>query len=81
MVGLLGTLWSVNVFDIIWLTTKGGPLDATTTLPVSIYIRAFQQFKLGEASAISVSMAAILLVFAVVCIRLAPKGASEQEIV
>ena len=81
VVGLLGTLWSVNVFDIIWLTTKGGPLDATTTLPVSIYIRAFQQFKLGEASAISVSMAAILLVFAVVYIRLAPKGASEQEIV
>ena len=50
VVGLLGTLWSVNVFDIIWLTTKGGPLDATTTLPVSIYIRAFQQFKLGKAA-------------------------------
>lgn len=80
VVGLLGTLWSVNVFDIIWLTTKGGPLDTTTTLPVSIYIRAFQQFKLGEASAISVTLAIILLVFAVVYIRFAPKGASEQEI-
>lgn len=80
VVGLLGTLWSVNVFDIIWLTTKGGPLDTTTTLPVSIYIRAFQQFKLGEASAMSVSLAVILLLFAVVYIRFAPKGASEQEI-
>jgi multiple sugar transport system permease protein len=80
VVGLLGTLWSVNVFDIIWLTTKGGPLDTTTTLPVSIYIRAFQQFKLGEASAMSVSLAMFLLLFAVVYIRFAPKGAAEQEI-
>lgn len=79
VVGLLGTLWSVNVFDIIWLTTKGGPIDTTTTLPVSIYIRAFQQFKLGEASAMSVSLAMFLLLFAVVYIRFAPKGASEQE--
>jgi multiple sugar transport system permease protein len=35
-VGLLGTLWSVNAFEIIWLTTKGGPLTATTTMPVAI---------------------------------------------
>jgi multiple sugar transport system permease protein len=81
VVGLLGTLWSVNVFDIIWLTTKGGPIDTTTTLPVSIYIRAFQQFKLGEASAISVTLALILLIFSVVYIRFAPKGASEQEVI
>lgn len=80
VVGLLGTLWSVNVFDIIWLTTKGGPLDTTTTLPVAIYIRAFQQFKLGEASAMSVSLAIFLLIFAIVYIRFAPQGASEQEI-
>ncbi|MDX3926299.1 MAG: sugar ABC transporter permease [Shinella sp.] len=80
VVGLLGTLWSVNVFDIIWLTTKGGPIDTTTTLPISIYIRAFQQFKLGEASAMSVSLALFLLLFAVVYIRFAPKGATEQEV-
>jgi multiple sugar transport system permease protein len=80
VVGLLGTLWSVNVFDIIWLTTKGGPLAATTTMPVAIYVRAFQQFKLGEACAMSVALAAVLLAFAVVYIRLAPSGASEQDV-
>lgn len=80
VVGLLGTLWSVNVFDIIWLTTKGGPIDTTTTLPVAIYIRAFQQFKLGEASAMSVMLAVILLLFSFVYIRFAPQGAVEQEI-
>lgn len=80
VVGLLGTLWSVNVFDVIWLSTKGGPLARTTTMPVAIYERAFQSFKLGEASAMSVVLALGLLVFAVVYLRLAPQGASEEEV-
>jgi multiple sugar transport system permease protein len=79
-VGLLGTLWSVNVFDIIWLTTKGGPLAATTTMPVAIYVRAFQQFKLGEACAMSVVLAVVLLAFAVIYLLFASTGASEQEV-
>ena len=79
-VGLLGTLWSVNVFDIIWLTTKGGPLAATTTMAVAIYVRAFQQFKLGEACAMSVVLALVLLAFAVAYLFFASTGASEQEV-
>ncbi|EAR51289.1 ABC transporter membrane-spanning permease - sugar transport [Oceanicola granulosus HTCC2516] len=81
VVGLLGTLWSINVFDIIWLTTKGGPLDMTETMPVAIYERAFQQFRLGEASAMSVSLALFLLVFAYCFIRFVPRGATEQEVI
>jgi multiple sugar transport system permease protein len=79
-VGLLGTLWSVNVFDIIWLMTKGGPLAATTTMPVAIYVRAFQQFKLGEACAMSVVLALVLLAFVVAYLFFASTGASEQEV-
>ena len=81
VVGLLGTLWSINVFDIIWLTTKGGPIGATKTMPVAIYERAFQQFRLGEASAMSVTLALFLLLFAFCYIRFVPSGASEQEVV
>jgi multiple sugar transport system permease protein len=80
VVGLLGTLWSVNVFDIIWLSTKGGPLESTETMPVAIYERAFQQFNLGEASAMSVILALFLLLFVVAYIRFVPKGASEQDV-
>ena len=80
VVGLLGTLWSINVFDIIWLTTKGGPLAATKTMPVAIYERAFQQFSLGEAAAMSMLLALFLLVFAVLFIKFVPRGASEQEV-
>ena len=80
VVGLLGTLWSFNIFDVIWLLTQGGPADATQTLPVLIYQRAFDGFALGEASAIAVLFALFLLVFSAVYLRFVPQGKTEREI-
>jgi multiple sugar transport system permease protein len=80
VVGLLGTLWSFNIFDVIWLLTQGGPADATQTLPVLIYQRAFDGFALGEASAIAVLFAIFLLIFSAVYLRFVPQGKTEQEI-
>ncbi len=70
VLGLVGTLMSFNVFDIIWLLTAGGPSAATQTLPVLIYETAFSQYRLSQASAISVLTGLILLVFALLFIRL-----------
>ncbi len=81
VVGLIGTLWAFNVFDLIWLMTQGGPVDATETLPVLIYDRAFNGFALGEASAISVVLALFLLLYSVVYIRFVPTGETEGEVV
>jgi multiple sugar transport system permease protein len=80
VVGLLGTLWSFNIFDVIWLLTQGGPADATQTLPVLIYQRAFDGFALGEASAIAVLFALFLLVFSALYLRFVPQGKTEREI-
>ena len=41
VVGLIGTILSFNIFDVIYLMTNGGPMGLTTTLPVLIYKRAF----------------------------------------
>lgn len=74
VLGLVGTLMSFNVFDVIWLLTGGGPSGATTTLPVLIYETAFTKYRLSQAAAISVVSGLILLVFATVFIRfMAPK--------
>ncbi len=67
--GVVGTLWCFNIFDMIWPLTSGGPLNITTTVPVYIYRGAFQKFKIGRTSAASVVTAALLLVLAVVLIR------------
>jgi multiple sugar transport system permease protein len=80
VVGLIGTLWAFNIFDVIWLLTQGGPSDTTQTLPVLIYDRAFNGFAMGEASAISVLLCAFLLIFSVLYIKFVPAGESETEV-
>ena len=78
VVGLLGTLWSFNVFDVIWLLTQGGPSNATETLPVLVYQRAFDGFAMGEASTISVLLALFLLLFALLYMRFVPQGETRE---
>jgi len=63
---ILNTLWALREFDIIYLTTGGGPDRATETLAVRIYQEAFEFFRLGTASALGVltMVLAALLVLA-----------------
>lgn len=44
---------SFQIFDLIYLMTQGGPLDSTNVLVYAIYKKAFEYFKIGEASAIA----------------------------
>ncbi|WP_162830029.1 carbohydrate ABC transporter permease [Amycolatopsis palatopharyngis] len=58
--GLVGSLWSFNIIDSIYLVTKGGPAGASKTSPVYIYDTAFKEFQASEAAAASV-VAIVLL--------------------
>lgn len=69
--GLVGTLWSFNIIDSIYLVTRGGPVDSTTTAPVLIYDTAFKAFRASEAAAMSVSAIVLLGVLAWLYIRFA----------
>lgn len=76
-VGFLAFSWNFNTFDLIWLTTQGGPGSATQTLPVLIYRTAFKTFRLGEASTMSVTIALLLVVLGIFYFRyLTPKESS-----
>ena len=76
LVVTLGTIWSFQVFDLVYTLTGGGPGRATTTLVLSIYNSAFKDYKMGYASAISV-----ILLFIVLSVSLLQKAAfrGEQE--
>jgi multiple sugar transport system permease protein len=69
--GLVGSLWSFNVLDTIYLTTKGGPAAATTTMPVYIYDTAFSAFRSSEAAAASVLTVIVLAIAGVLFVRFA----------
>jgi len=68
-IGLLGTLLTFNIFDLIWLLTAGGPVNRTKSLPVLIYEFAFGRQDLGAAAAASVLMFLMLLVFTLLYFR------------
>ncbi len=51
---LLRGVWTLNKFDIIWVLTRGGPGDETTTPPVYVFETAFQANNLGIAASVSV---------------------------
>jgi multiple sugar transport system permease protein len=73
----LQVIWNFNNFDLIWATTEGGPVNATTTLTVHVYRTAFKSLDLGYAAAIGVVMLVALLLFSVFYIR-AMEGSEER---
>lgn len=65
ILGLLGFLLTFNIFDMIWLLTNGGPVQATTTLAVLVYDVAFEMQNIGRGTAVSVVLFLLLAVFVV----------------
>ncbi|MCL2880265.1 MAG: sugar ABC transporter permease [Treponema sp.] len=63
--GVLTTIWTLNYFDLIWATTRGGPMDATSTLPIYTYRLAFEFNNFGQAAAMAVIS---LIIVSFICI-------------
>lgn len=60
---------SLRTFDLVWITTHGGPGTSTLTPAVALYKAAFQNPQIGLAAAIGVIMAALCLVIALAITR------------
>jgi ABC-type sugar transport system permease subunit len=60
-----GVIGSFQVFDTAFVLTDGGPGNATNVANLNIYNTAFQGFRIGEASAMSVILFLIILVVTV----------------
>ncbi len=60
------TISAFQVFDIVYVMTKGGPLDSTRTMVYTIYDDGFHYFRMGGASATAWVLFAIILVITVV---------------
>jgi len=60
------TINALQLFDEVYLSTQGGPLNATTVLVYYLYEQAFQQFNFGYASAIAYFLFLITIVITVI---------------
>jgi len=57
----ISVLDNFQMFTIVYNMTGGGPIEATTTLSLATYKRAFTSYNFGEASAIGVIWMIILI--------------------
>jgi raffinose/stachyose/melibiose transport system permease protein len=68
---LLSVLGSLTQFNLIWIMTRGGPVNASEVMSTYMYRYAFIRFQLGYGSAVALVMLAICLVFSILYLRLA----------
>lgn len=67
----LSVLGSLTQFNLVWIMTKGGPVNASEFMATYMYRYAFVRFMLGYGSAVALVMLLICLAFSVAYLRLA----------
>lgn len=66
----LSVLGSLQQFVLVWIMTKGGPVNASETLATYMYRYGFVQYKLGYGSAVALYMFLLCLIFSLIYQRL-----------
>jgi ABC-type sugar transport system permease subunit len=66
---ITGLINNFNVFEQIQILTNGGPMNSTTTLVHQIYNRAFNDFQMGYAAALSMILLVIIAFITIVNFR------------
>ncbi|WP_328841433.1 sugar ABC transporter permease [Streptomyces europaeiscabiei] len=74
---LLGLVYTLKVFDIIWIMTKGGPADSSTTFATWSYQLGFGSLlpAFGPGAAVGNLLVVAALVFGLVYVRVQRKQA------
>jgi raffinose/stachyose/melibiose transport system permease protein len=50
----LSIIGSLQLFDLIWVTTRGGPVNASNTMATYMFDQGFVRFQFGYGSAVAV---------------------------
>jgi len=75
---VVGIINALQVFEQPYVLTDGGPGDATRTVVMVIYERAFEQLDFGEASAVGVLLFVMIMAVTAVQFRLSRRFVHYQ---
>ena len=71
MIGVvLKTIFSLKMFDQVYMLTNGGPGNATQTLAHFIYFNGFKYYDMGYASAVSYVLVVPMIILAFIYVRM-----------
>ncbi|MEU4157694.1 sugar ABC transporter permease [Actinoplanes sp. NPDC026670] len=66
---VLDLIWTSQQFALIWMTTGGGPLNATEMLSTFTYKQAFSEYEFATASAAAVIVLLLTMILAFFYVR------------
>ena len=69
----ISVLGSIQQFILVWIMTKGGPVNDSETIPTYMYRFGFVRFPLGYGSAVAIYMFVICLIFSLIYLHLTRK--------
>jgi len=72
----LTVIAALRTFDLVYITTRGGPGNSTSVPSYEVYHRAFGLSQIGSAAAIGVTLTVIIFAISFVINRFADRGAS-----
>lgn len=77
---LLRFMDSMRFIDKILITTRGGPAEATKTLPIYLYFKTFREFNISMGATIGFTLLVAIIVCALIAtnILLKEKGGEEH---
>jgi len=77
----LSVIGAIQLFDMVWVLTGGGPVHASEVMAVTMFQYGFRRFEVGYASAISIAIFLISLVFALLYQRYVLKRDLEGAVI
>jgi raffinose/stachyose/melibiose transport system permease protein len=73
----LSVIGSLQVFDVVWIMTLGGPANASTTMATYLIDHGFKRYEFGYGSAVAVVLFIICFAFALLYQRFALRRDTE----
>ncbi len=70
----LTTIYALRNFDLVYITTHGGPGDATTVPAFQVFSRAFESGQVGSAAAVGITLTFVIFLISLGINRLAERG-------
>jgi raffinose/stachyose/melibiose transport system permease protein len=70
----LTTIYALRNFDLVYITTRGGPGDATTVPAFQVFSRAFESGQVGSAAAVGITLTLVIFLISLGINRLAERG-------
>ncbi|ANY70026.1 ABC transporter permease [Paenibacillus sp. BIHB 4019] len=70
---VLGFIYTFKVFELVLITTHGGPVNATQMMSTYAYKLSFDEFKYSQGAAVSNVMFLVLLIVGILYLRIVNK--------